>query len=116
VTTEKMTRALSSRLARSKGQPVPGVLFAAVETDKLPLTSFAARAAARDQEVKAKLSHLIEAIQRWEAAHGQQVPLEVRPDDASVLVTAPPDLFAALAGDPAVAAMDVADAPRARRR
>jgi len=109
----KITRALAARLARSKDQPVAGVLFAAVDTDRLPLTSFAARAAARDKEVMAKLSRIMEGIQRWETAHDRQVPLEVRPDSASILVTAPADLFATLATDPAVAAADVADPPAA---
>ncbi|MGH2353348.1 MAG: hypothetical protein ACRDI2_03940 [Chloroflexota bacterium] len=104
---EKMTRALAGRLARSKGRPVTGVLFAALETEKLPLSSFAARAAARDREVKEKLSRIMAGIQQWEAARGQQVQLEVRPDDASIVVTAPADFFTSLAEDAAVVAVDV---------
>lgn len=104
---QKVTRKLAARLARSKGQPVRGVVFAALDTDKLPLSSFAGRAAARNKEVQAKLAALLEAVQRWEADHGQSLPLEVRPDSASVVVTAPPEAFAALAASSAVAVLDV---------
>lgn len=104
---QKTTKALAGRLAKSKGQPVRGVLFAALETDSLTLSSFAARAVARDREVRAKLSRVVEAIQRWEAEHGQAVPLEVRPGSASIAVTAPPDFFTSLAAEDAVAVVDV---------
>jgi hypothetical protein len=105
----KITRKLASRLARSADRPVRGAVFAALDTDKLPLTSFASRAAARNQEVQAKLAHLLDAIQRWETEQGQSVPLEVHPDSASIVVTAPAGLFTALAADPAVAALDLED-------
>jgi hypothetical protein len=104
---QKVTRKLATRLARSKGRPVAGVVYAALDTDTLPLTSFAARAAARDREVQTKLAALLEAIQRWEAQHGQSLPLEVRPDSASIALTAPPEVFTVLAGTSAAAVLDV---------
>jgi hypothetical protein len=105
----KITRKLASRLARSGDRPVRGAVFAALDTDRLPLTSFASRAAARNQEVQAKLSQVLAAIQRWETEHGQSLPLEVHPDSASIVVTAPAALFTALAADPAVVALDLED-------
>jgi hypothetical protein len=104
---QKITRKLATRLARSKGRPVAGVVYAALDTDALPLTSFAIRAAARDREVQAKLAALLEAIQRWETEHGQSLPLEVRPDSASIALTAPPEVFTALAGSSAAGVLDV---------
>ena len=103
----KMTRALAQKLAKSKGSPVQGVVFAAIDTEKLPSTSFAARAAARNKEVQDKLSGLVARIQEWETSNGQPVALEVRPDDVAVAVTAPPDIFRALAEDDLVAGVDV---------
>jgi hypothetical protein len=103
----KITRKLASRLARGADRPVRGAVFAALDTDKLPLTSFASRAAARNQEVQAKLARILTAIERWETEQGQPVPLEVHPDSASIVVTGPAALYSALAADPAVAALDL---------
>jgi hypothetical protein len=107
MSTEKITKALARRLAQSKGNPVSGVVFAAIETEKLPLTSFAARAAARDQEVQQKLSRVMARVRAWESSSGQSATVAVRPDAAAVAVTAPPALFEALAEDDAVRAIDV---------
>ena len=105
----KITRKLAARLARGADRPVRGAVFAALDTDKLPLTSFASRAAARNQEVQAKLARILAAIERWETEQGQPVPLEVHPDSASIVVTGPAALYSALAADPAVAALDLED-------
>jgi hypothetical protein len=107
VADEKITRALAARLARAGGKPVQAVAFAALDTDKLTLSSFAARSRERNQEVQTKLTRLIGAIQHWEKAQGQSVPLEVRPDSASIAITAPADLISALADEDAVVAIDL---------
>ena len=52
---------------------------------------------------------MLAAIQRWETEQGQSLPLEVHPDSASIVITAPAALFTALAADPAVAALDLED-------
>lgn len=103
----KITRALARRLAQSQGKPVDGVVFAAVDTEKLTLSSFAARAAARNQEVMAKLSALLARIRAWEASSGQKAAVAVQPEAAAVKLTAPAELFSLLAEDDAAAALDV---------
>jgi hypothetical protein len=107
VADEKITRALAARLARAGGKPVQAVAFAALDTDRLTLSSFAARSRERNKEVQTKLSRLVDAIQRWETAQGQSIPLEVRPDSASIAITAPGDLIAALADEDAVGVLDL---------
>jgi hypothetical protein len=104
---EKVTRALAQRLAKAKDTPVSGVVFAAVDSDKLTLSSFAARAAQRDQQIRERLGTIMSRIQEWEGRSGRQATIAVRPTDAAVAVTAPPELFRLLADDEAVAALDV---------
>src|SRR5438105_1281352 len=104
---QKITRALAQRLAKAKSAPVDGVVFAAIASDKLTLSSFAARAAQRDQQIKDRLGRIMERIQEWEHQSGQQATVAVRPGDAAVALTAPPALFELLAEDDAVAAIDV---------
>jgi hypothetical protein len=103
----KITKALARKLAQSKGRPVRGAVFAAVESEKLTLSSFAARAAQRNQVVRDQLHRIMERVQAWEAQSGQAVEVAFRPDSASLVLTAPAALFEALAGDAAVAAVDV---------
>jgi hypothetical protein len=104
---QKITKALAQRLAKAKDAPVSGVAFAAIDSDKLTLSSFAARAAQRDQQIKEQLGKIMERIQAWERESGHQAAVAVRPADAAVAVTAPAALFHALAEDAAVAALDV---------
>lgn len=106
----KITRAMARRLTQSKGRAVAGVVFAAVESDKLTLASFAARAAERDAQIRAKLSAIMARIGQWEQSSGQRAEVTFRPQEAAVAITAPAALFETLAGDDAVAAVDV-DAP-----
>src|SRR5262249_26026433 len=104
----KVTKALAARLGKAKaGQDVEGVVFAAIDSDKLTLSSFAARAAQRDQQVKDRLGRIMERIQAWEKESGRHAQVAGRPDQAAVALTAPPALFEALAEDAAVAALDV---------
>ncbi len=104
---EKITRALARRLARAKDAPVSGVVFAAIDADQLTLSSFAARAAQRDEQIRNRLGHLMGRIQEWEARSGRQAEVAVRPADAAIALTAPAELFLLLAEDEAVAALDV---------
>jgi hypothetical protein len=104
---EKITRALAQRLAKAKDAPVSGVVFAAVDADKLTLSSFAARAAQRDEQIKERLGHLVGRIQEWEARSDRRAEVAVRPAQAAIALTAPAELFSLLAEDEAVAALDV---------
>jgi pyruvoyl-dependent arginine decarboxylase (PvlArgDC) len=103
---EKITKALARRLAQSKGKPVRAVVFAAIDADKLTLESFAARARQRDEAVRERLGAIMERVRAWEAAEGQSVEVEFRPNDAAVVVVGPAALVEALAGDEAVSVLD----------
>ena len=103
----KITKALAKKLAGAKGGPVCAVVFTAIDSDKLTLSSFAARAKQRNEVVKDRLSAVMTRVQAWEAQNGQTVPVAFRPDDAAVVVTGTEALLEHLAGDEAVAALDV---------
>jgi hypothetical protein len=103
---EKITKTLARRVAQSKGKPVKAVVFAAIDADKLTLESFAARARQRDAAVRERLGAIMEAVRSWEAAHGEQVEVEFRPNDAAVALTGPAALVEALAASDAVAVLD----------
>jgi len=102
----KTTRAFDRALKAAKGAPVRGVVFAAIDSDKLTLSSFAERARQRNVAVRERLGAVMARVQQWEGESGQTVPATVRPDDAAVVLTAPAALFEALAADDAVAAID----------
>jgi hypothetical protein len=108
VTSTKITRALGRKLTQAKGEPVAAVVFAAIDSDKLTLSSFAARAKQRNAAVKEQLSKVMQRVQAWEHEKGSTVPVAFKPDQAAVEVTAPAELIEALAEDEAVAAVDVA--------
>lgn len=98
---------MARRLAQSKGEPVTAGVYAALDLDKLTMSSFSAREAQRNAMIKERLSHLMERIQDWEQDSGQTVAVTFRPDQAAMVVTAPGALFEELAEDDAVAAVDV---------
>jgi hypothetical protein len=104
---DKITRALAQRLAEAKDAPVSGVAYAAIDAEKLTLSSFAARAAQRDQQVKERLGHIMGRIQEWDVRSAGQATVAIRPADAAIALTAPAELFRLLAEDDAVAALDV---------
>jgi hypothetical protein len=104
---EKITRALATQIRRASGGPVKGVVFVAIDGDTLTLSSFAARAAERDRTIRERFARVAALVQEWEARSGRQAELAFRPDQAAASVTGPADLFEALAGDEAVAAVDV---------
>lgn len=103
----KITKALARRLAQSKGQPVIAVVYAAIDSDTLTLSSFAARAQQRNAAVKTQLERLMGRVQEWEKESGQPAGVTFRPEDAAIVLTAPAALFEWLAGDAAVAALDI---------
>ena len=103
----KITKALAKKLTSSKGGQVSAVVFAAIDSDRLTLSSFAERAKQRNEAVKTQLEKVMGRVQAWEQQRGAQVPVVFRPEDAAVILTAPPELFEALAEDDAVAALDV---------
>lgn len=105
--TAKITRALARKLTQAKGKPVTGVVFASIDSDKLTLSSFAARAKQRNAAVKTQLERVMALVQEWERQSGQIAAVTFRPEDAAIALTAPPELFEKLAEDDAVAALDV---------
>ena len=104
---EKITRPLARQLAKSQDKPVTAAVFVAVDSDKLTLSSFAARAAQRNERVKERFSQIMNAIQSWERESGQTATVTFRPEDDAVVVFAPASLFEQLAESDAVAAIDV---------
>lgn len=103
----KITKALARKITQAKGKPVGALVFAAIDSDKLTLSSFAERAKQRNTAVKDQLGKVMERVQAWEKASGSSVPVAFKPDQAAVEVTAPAELLEALAEDEAVAALDV---------
>jgi hypothetical protein len=103
----KITKALARKLTQAKGKPVNALVFAAIDSDKLTLSSFAERAKQRNAAVKDQLSKVMECVQAWEQRSGASVPVAFKPDQAAVEVTGPAELIEALAEDEAVAAVDV---------
>src|SRR5688572_22723663 len=104
----KITKALARKLTQAKGKPVDAVVFAAIDSDKLTLSSFAERAKQRNAMVKERLEQVMARVQEWEKSSGSTVPVTFRPEEAAVVVAAPVELIEALAEDEAVAAVDVA--------
>jgi len=107
VSSPKITKALARKITQAKGKPVEALVFAAIDSDKLTLSSFAERAKQRNAAVKERLSTLMARVQSWEQAQGGTIPVTFRPDEAAVEMTAPAELLEALAEDDVVAAMDV---------
>ncbi|HEU5315941.1 MAG TPA: hypothetical protein VFX49_07500 [Chloroflexota bacterium] len=103
----KITKALARRISQAKGKPVGALVFAAIDSEKLTLSSFAERAKQRNAAVKDQMGRVMERVQAWEKSSGTSVPVAFKPDQAAVEVTGPVELLEALAEDEAVAALDV---------
>jgi hypothetical protein len=103
----KITKALARKLTSAKGGQVSAVVFAAIDSDRLTLSSFAERAKQRNAAVKTQLEKVMARVQAWEQQRGTQVPVVFRPEDAAVVLTGPAELFETLADEEAVAALDV---------
>ena len=108
----KITKALARKITQAKGKPVEATVFAAIDSEKLTLSSFAERAKQRNTMVKERMGAVMERVQAWEKANGGTVPVTFRPEEAAVELAAPAELLEALAEDDAVAAVDVAGAGR----
>ena len=111
----KITKALERKLAQARGKPVEAVVFAAIDSDKLTLSSFAERAKQRNAMVKERMERVMERVAAWEKESGSTVAVTFRPEEAAIQVSAPVELIEALAEEEAVAAVDVAGAGTARR-
>ena len=116
MSSSKITRPLARKLSQAKGKPVDAVVFAAIDSDKLTLSSFAERAKQRNAMVKDRLERVMERVQAWEKANGSTVAVTFRPEEAAVQVAAPAELIETLAEDEAVAAVDVPGAASATAR
>jgi hypothetical protein len=112
----KITKALARKLAQAKGKPVSAVVFAAIDSDKLTLSSFAERARQRNAMVKERLERVMARVTEWEQSSGASVSVTFRPEEAAVEISAPVELIEALAEEDSVAAVDVAGAGAAAAR
>lgn len=102
----KITKMLQAAIRRAGDAPVPCAVDVAIDHERLPMTSFAARAAAKDSAVMAGITAIMGAVQTWEAAHGSTIDVAIRATEGIVDLVAPPGLIAALAEMEEVAALD----------
>ena len=116
---EKITRALSRKLvaATTDEALVQVSVFVAIDHESLPLSSFAARAAAKNAVIMNGVREVMTHVQKWEATHGRTIAIAVMADEGSVNMGVPRSLIDSLAATEAVAVLDVPEtkpAPRTR--
>lgn len=102
----KITKNLSAALRASRGGTVRCTIDVAIDHDRLPMSSFAARATARDAAILAGITAIMGAVQAWEASNGSTVEVAIRATDGIVEVAATRDLVEAIGALPEVAAID----------
>ena len=114
---EKITRALSRKLvaATTDDALVQVSVFVAIDHESLPLSSFAARAAAKNAVIMNGVREVMTHVQKWEASHGRTIALAVMADEGSVNMGAPRSLIDSLAATDAVAVLDVPETKPAPR-
>ena len=114
---EKITRALSRKLvaATTDEALVQVSVFVAIDHESLPLSSFAARAAAKNAVIMNGVREVMTHVQKWEATHGRTIALAVMADEGSVNMGAPRSLIDSLAATDAVAVLDVPETKPAPR-
>ena len=114
---EKITRALARKLvtATTDDALVQVSVFVAIDHESLPLSSFAARAAAKNAVIMNGVREVMTHVQKWEAAHGRSIALAVMADEGSVNMGAPRSLIDSLAATDAVAVLDVPEMKPAPR-
>jgi len=114
---EKITRALSRKLvaATSDDVIVQVTVFVAIDHESLPLSSFAARAAAKNAVIMNGVREVMTHVQKWEATHGRTIALAVMADEGSVTMGVPRSLIDSLAATDAVAVLDVPETKPAPR-
>ena len=102
---EKITRALSRKLvaATTDEALVQVSVFVAIDHESLPLSSFAARAAAKNAVIMNGVREVMTHVQKWEVTHGRTIALAVMADEGSVNMGAPRSLIDSLAATDAVA-------------
>jgi len=103
----KITKLLRAAIVRAGESPVRCAVDVAVDHDQLPLSSFAARAAAKDAAVMAGITAIMATVQAWEATHGSTIEVAIRATEGIVDVVAPHDLIDAIAALDESAALDV---------
>ena len=114
---EKITRALARKLvtATTDDALVQVSVFVAIDHESLPLSSFAARAAAKNAVIMNGVREVMTHVQKWEATHGRTIALAVMADEGSVNMGAPRSLIDSLAATDAVAVLDVPEMKPAPR-
>lgn len=114
---EKITRALSRKLvaATTDDVIVQVTVFVAIDHESLPLSSFAARAAAKNAVIMNGVREVMTHVQKWEATHGCTIALAVMADEGSVTMGVPRSLIDSLAATDAVAVLDVPETKPAPR-
>ena len=114
---EKITRALSRKLvaATTDDVIVQVTVFVAIDHESLPLSSFAARAAAKNAVIMNGVREVMTHVQKWEATHGRTIALAVMADEGSVTMGVPRSLIDSLAATDAVAVLDVPETKPAPR-
>ncbi len=114
---EKITRALARTLmaATTDDALVQVSVFVAIDHDSLPLSSFAARAAAKNAVIMNGVREVMTHVQKWEATHGRTIALAIMADEGSVNMGAPRSLIDSLAATDAVAVLDVPETKPAPR-
>lgn len=114
---EKITRALARKLmaATTDDALVQVSVFVAIDHESLPLSSFAARAAAKNAVIMKGVREVMTHVQKWEVTHGRTIALAVMADEGSVNMGAPRSLIDSLAATDAVAVLDVPETKPAPR-
>jgi hypothetical protein len=114
---EKITRALSRKLVAETSDDVivQVTVFVAIDHESLPLSSFAARAAAKNAVIMNGVREVMTHVQKWEATHGRTIALAVMADEGSVTMGVPRSLIDSLAATDAVAVLDVPETKPAPR-
>jgi hypothetical protein len=102
----KITKMLSMAISRAGDAPLRCAIDVAVDHDRLTLSSFAARAAAKDAVVMAGITAIMGAVQSWESAHGTTIDVAIRATEGIVDLVAPRGLIEVIAEMDEVAALD----------
>ena len=109
----KITKALSASITRAGDAPVRCAIDVAVDHDRLTLSSFAARAAAKDVAIMAGITAIMGTVQAWESTHGTTIDVAIRATEGIVDLVAPRGLIEAIAELDQVAALDATGLVRA---
>jgi hypothetical protein len=109
----KITKRLADAILRAGEAPLRCAVDVAVDHDRLPLSSFAARATAKDAAVMAGITAIMGTVQAWEATHGTTIEVGIRATEGIVDLVAPRGLLEAIAELDEVAALEATAPVRA---